>query len=428
MRFRDDTILYGDDALTTQIRHPSLTFVHLRQMLGWSSAPAADDARARGGGAWFEDIGGMPWYSWLEAEGRGTLRLTSCCPHLCISAEELNAILLAHLSDRVAATLEEERSAGMSRKVTGASTVVAVPPWWGLCERRALRDAAFMGGIGGAAPGELELIDSHLALAFKFLHEWSLRNSGGAAAAAVDGAPLEPANMTALLVDVGSTAVTATVVTVARTFLAGSAGAEAVTEESVVVEAVAWEPTVGGSSFDELLARILTARYTEQQDAVAAGSVGVQQQAALGEALSGARASATLLREAMRVKEVLSAGTVAYVTLEGLPVVGEEGFEGVLRTNITRAEFEAASEELVGRAVAPVGASLRRLALRRSVAVETASGLLQSVQLVGGGSRVPALQRALRRNLRLPEDPEAGGLALGAELNADEAIAHGGAF
>ena len=28
VRFRDDTILYGDDALATQIRNPPLTFVH----------------------------------------------------------------------------------------------------------------------------------------------------------------------------------------------------------------------------------------------------------------------------------------------------------------------------------------------------------------------------------------------------------------
>ena len=41
VRFRDDTILYGDDALATQIRNPPLTFVHLRQMLGWGSAPAS---------------------------------------------------------------------------------------------------------------------------------------------------------------------------------------------------------------------------------------------------------------------------------------------------------------------------------------------------------------------------------------------------
>ena len=63
-------------------------------------------------------------YSWLEAEGRGTLRMTSCCPHLCVGAEELNAILLAHLSDRVAATLAEERLGGLGRNVADVRTVV----------------------------------------------------------------------------------------------------------------------------------------------------------------------------------------------------------------------------------------------------------------------------------------------------------------
>lgn len=57
VRFRDDTILYGDDALATQIRNPPLTFVHLRQLLGWGSA-----AGGRGGPGWFEKAG-MPWYA-----------------------------------------------------------------------------------------------------------------------------------------------------------------------------------------------------------------------------------------------------------------------------------------------------------------------------------------------------------------------------
>ena len=475
VRFRDDTILYGDDALATQIRNPPLTFVHLRQMLGWGSAPASRDARSRGGAAWFEQEG-MPWYSWLEAEGRGTLRVTSCCPHLCVSAEELNAILLAHLSDRVAATLAEERGAGMARHITDVRTVVAVPPWWGPCERAALRDAAMIGGVGGGSPADMELVDSHAALAFKFLYEWSLRegaeptNAAGAAADA--GAAAAAKNLTALLIDVGSTAVTASVVTLHRGF------------QSVVhrasVEAVAWEPTIGGSSFDELLANILRERYASQLSAAAAasggggsggnsGSEGLSSE--VEELLSGARASATLLREGKRVKEVLSASAVAYITLEGLPMLppqpppgaaaaasaGEGAaavmMEGVLRTNITRVEFEQACAALVARAVAPVGEALRRWARLQQqqrppeATAPTAAArgggdgmqVLQSVQLVGGGSRVPAVQEGIRRVLQSPWDQRRPALplqqqqaqqrlALGAELNADEAMAHGAAM
>jgi molecular chaperone DnaK (HSP70) len=293
VRFRDDTILYGDDALATQIRNPSLTFVHLRQLLGWGSTGTA----GRGGPRWFEDAG-MPWYSWLEAEGRGTLRMTSCCPHLCVSAEELNAILLAHLSDRVAATLAEERLGGLDRTITDVWTVITVPPWWGSCERAALRDAAVIGGIGGTLPGDIELVDSHAALAFKYVHEWSLRRSDEELAAAQHRAH----SLTALLIDIGSTAVTASIVT-----LASSSGeaARALKPESVSVQAVAWEPTVGGSSFDELIASILRDRYAAQLTAGSDGAGSNTDSSRIEDLLAGARATATLLREGKRVKEVL---------------------------------------------------------------------------------------------------------------------------
>ena len=65
--------------------------------------------------------------------------------------------------------------------------------------------------------------------------------------------------------------------------------------------------------------------------------------------------------------------------------------------------------------------------------------VLQSVQLVGGGSRVPAVQEGIRRVLQSPWDQRRPALplqqqqaqqrlALGAELNADEAMAHGAAM
>ena len=105
-----------------------------------------------------------------------------------------------------------------------------MPPWWGACERAALRDAAMIGGIGSSLPGEIELVDSHAALAFKYLHEWSLRRSGDEAARdAVH-------NLTGLLIDVGSAAVTASIVTLQST--------PALEPESVRIQAVAWEPTV----------------------------------------------------------------------------------------------------------------------------------------------------------------------------------------
>ncbi len=384
----------------------------------------------------------MPWYSWLEAEGRGTLRMTSCCPHLCVSAEELNAILLAHLSDRVAATLAEERLGGLDRTITDVWTVITVPPWWGSCERAALRDAAVIGGIGGTLPGDIELVDSHAALAFKYVHEWSLRRSDEELAAAQHRAH----SLTALLIDIGSTAVTASIVT-----LASSSGeaARALKPESVSVQAVAWEPTVGGSSFDELIASILRDRYAAQLTAGSDGAGSNTDSSRIEDLLAGARATATLLREGKRVKEVLSASTTAYVTLEGLPLLlpttdsedqtdsaGRAAMvDGVLRTNVSRVEFEKAAEGLVVKSVAPVETVLRQWMAEQKRTGTKQRQILQSVQLVGGGSRVPMLQAAVSQILQRVHrsDPASQNhqepvLTLGAELNADEAMAHGAAL
>jgi molecular chaperone DnaK (HSP70) len=133
-------------------------------------------------------------------------------------------------------------------------------------------------------------------------------------------------------------------------------------------EATAWEPTVGGASFDAILARLLTQRYTaqqQQQQQIPAEAV------LLEEALKEPPARALLLAEARRVKETLSASTMAYVTLDGLPtvtmaaVVGEGGpapaaggtrrvhMDGALHTNISREEFERLAAPLLSAAVTP---------------------------------------------------------------------------
>ena len=97
---------------------------------------------------------------------------------------------------------------------------------------------------------------------------------------------------------------------------------------------------MGGTSVDVLIARLLAERYQQQLQQLGGGGCGAL--------LEQPRAAATLLVEAARVKEVLSASSVAFVSLEGLPLPpsaagdscaadgGEVPMEGVLRTNISR--------------------------------------------------------------------------------------------
>ena len=92
--------------------------------------------------------------------------------------------------------------------------------------------------------------------------------------------------------------------------------------------------------------------------------------------------------QAKRTKQILSANTEA-------PVSVEEVASGAdLRTSVSREAFEALAAERLSfweRAAEPVAALLLRNNL-------TAADL-DGVELLGGGSRVPAVKRALSKAL-----------------------------
>jgi hypothetical protein len=148
IRLHEGSIFYGGEALSMHLRHPTLTFVHLKQMLGWTTD--GDYGEQKGGGVGWFARAGLGWYEWLADEERGTLRLTSCCPHLCSSAEELTALLLAHVTDEVAAALAAEQQ---DRSVpppgvevvrsSSQEVLLVVPPWWGGAQVRAASSSSF---------------------------------------------------------------------------------------------------------------------------------------------------------------------------------------------------------------------------------------------------------------------------------------------
>ena len=209
VRLRDESLFFGVDALSTQLRHPALTFVHPKQMLGWSASQAGQatgGTMALGGSAWFEQAG-IRWFSFLADEGRGTLRVTSCCPHVCISAEELVGLLLAHVLDDTSATLAEERGEALAGREMAEQALVmlTVPPWWARRQRQALHDAATVAGLL-----HVELVEGPTALAFKFLLDYSPFYEQ----------PLLP-ELRALLIDIGASGSTASVVSLRRSATEG---------------------------------------------------------------------------------------------------------------------------------------------------------------------------------------------------------------
>ena len=122
------------------------------------------------------------------------------------------------------------------------------------------------------------------------------------------------------------------------------------------------------------------------------------------------RAMAKLLKEASRVKQILSANAVASSGVEGL--AEDKDWRG----KVEREEFEAAVKAagLVPRFSQPIKDALSRANLKFSD--------LDSVIMVGGNTRVPLVQAALREEAGVPEDK------LAQNVNADEASVMGAAF
>lgn len=188
--FRDGTILYGVQALSSQARSPDQTFAHTNQMLGRAGQASS------GGPSWFGRHGYH--YRW-QPDKRGAARVAACCPELSLPAEVLSGLILAHVGEMVSAQLAD------SGELENTHIALVVPPAWSARQREALLDAASIATLGGSS-AQVELVNSHVASAFKYAMNLRLLQN-------------EPEDVTkaahvALIVDAGSAYVTASVISI----------------------------------------------------------------------------------------------------------------------------------------------------------------------------------------------------------------------
>lgn len=288
----------------------------------------------------------------FEASARGApeLRLSQEADN--ISAEALASLLFSKI-----------------RSVAGSAREVAlsVPAWYGHTQRRALVDAAELAGLT-----VLSLVNDGTALAVAYA---TLRE-------AKPTADTDPAEHV-LILDIGAWSSRATLISIRSAKVETKGKVRFVPVVSVLQHA--WEENAAGEAIDALVAEHLKKSIPHKLNQ---------------------RAHTKLLREAKRVKEVLSANSNTVAQVEGLVD------DWNLRVPITRKEFEALLEPLLPRIVAP--------ALRALGAANVSVAELSAVELVGGGGRVPAVQAALSAAL--------GGRALEKRLNGDEALVEGAAL
>ncbi|KAJ2161831.1 lumenal Hsp70 protein [Coemansia sp. RSA 552] len=268
-----------------------------------------------------------------------------------LTPTELVAMQLGHVRQLV-----RESGAGDVR-----DAVLAVPAHFSARQRAALADAAELAGLR-----VLALVSDGGAVALSFAMTRTFERAE-----------------THLIYDMGAGA---TVATLADFSTRGRT-------TGVAVRAQAADGSLGGRLLDFALRDLLVTRFSRDP--------------AHADALrADARAMARLLREARRVKTVLSVNVQATASVEAL----HDGVD--LSETVTRDDLEATAATLVPRVAAPV---LDVLAAANRTLAD-----IDSVVLVGGGTRVPLVQRALAEAV--------GADRLARTVNADEACVMGAVF
>jgi len=268
--------------------------------------------------------------------------------------EQVAAVFLSHLKQ-----IGENHTQKPVRDV-----VLSVPGWWGERQRRALLDAAQIAGLN-----VLRLLNEHAAVALTYgLVKTDLPEESAGA-------------RKVLFVDMGHSCTTAQVVA----FVKGK----------MTVQGLAFDPTLGGRNFDEVVAAHVAADATKK----------LRAEFDLRESpRSWQRILAACEKQ---VKRVLSAGTPrANLSIDNL--ANDMDYNLVLQ----REDFVKLVQPLVERMAAPVQAAMKQ------AGVEAKD--LYSVEIVGGGMRLPLCQEYLSQLL--------GGRELSRTINMEEGVAKGCAW
>ncbi|KAJ3140974.1 Hypoxia up-regulated protein 1 [Geranomyces variabilis] len=348
---------YGSDAVALSTRFPQDNYPALKNLLG----KLYDDPIA----AAYRDTFANRM---VRDPIRGTVSFTFN-ETTTFSVEELVAMQLA-------AAKKQAEDAGQEF-VAGA--VLTVPPYWGQFERRALLDAAELANLR-----VLALVSDETAVALNYA---SGRTFG-----------VRPEHH--IFYDMGAGSTVAALVRFQQASPPAGKKASSSASSNVVeleVQAVGYDASLGGHSVDVKLQQHLAQEFTKKHGLKLSKHTDVS---------SDSRAMAKLLREATRVKQILSANTETFASVEGL--IQDLDF----RTKVTRAELESMSTDLAARVAAPVQQVLKQA----NITLDD----LDSLILVGGGARVPFVQAALADLV--------GERRIAKNVNADEAAVMGAAF
>ncbi|MED6254505.1 Hypoxia up-regulated protein 1, partial [Ataeniobius toweri] len=345
---KENERLFGDSALGVSVKNPKTVYRHLQSLLG----KRHDNLQVKIYQKRF------PEHQLQDDPVRGTVYFNSSLETQ-YSPEELLGMLLNY-SRELAQDFAEQPI---------KDAVITIPAFFNQAERRAVLHAAQMADLK-----VLQLIDDNAAVAL---------NYGVFRRKDIDGTAKN-----VMFYDMGSGSTTATIVSY-QTVKTKEFG----TQPQLQIRGVGFDRTLGGFAMDLRLRDHLAMLFNNQKKS-------------LKDVRDNHRAMAKLLKEAQRLKTVLSANVDFMAQVEGL--VDDIDF----KAKVNRAEFEQLCADLFERVPGPVQDALTTADMKLED--------IEQVILVGGATRVPKVQEVLLKAVGKEE--------LGKNINADEAAALGAVY
>lgn len=359
--FRDGQRFFGEAALTTNLRFPDKAYDYLLDLIG----KPLDDPIVQ------KYIERFPYrkistnVSTLE-DGTSVSNLQLNHPDgLIFTPEELLAMVIEK-----SISYTEHAAGDAAKKISEG--VITIPPYFTPEEIKSVKTAASLAGLR-----VLELLNSNTAVAVNF----GIFNTGHLK---------EGQTMNVLFYDMGATSTIATV----ASYTLNVKGKEKI--PTLTMKAYAADRTLGGLEMQIRLRDYLAEKFAEISG-IPADTV-----------RSTKRAMSKLMKEAARVKKVLSANTEIFAQVEN--VMNDKD----LRVQVSRIEFEALCSDLLSpsRVFKPITDAI----VSSGLTIED----LDQIVLFGGNTRIPKVQEVLSTNLNNKE--------LSKNINTDEAAALGAAY
>uniref|UniRef100_A0A2K5QMM0 Hypoxia up-regulated protein 1 n=1 Tax=Cebus imitator TaxID=2715852 RepID=A0A2K5QMM0_CEBIM len=347
---KENERFFGDSAASMAIKNPKATLRYFQHLLGkQADNPHVALYQAR-----------FPEHELTFDPQRQTVHF-QISPQLQFSPEEVLGMILNY-SRSLAEDFAEQPI---------KDAVITVPVFFNQAERRAVLHAARMAGLK-----VLQLINDNTATALSY--------------GVFRRKDINTTAQNIMFYDMGSGSTVCTIVTY-QTVKTKEAGMQ----PQLQIRGVGFDRTLGGLEMELRLREHLAGLFNEQRKGQRGKDV-----------RENPRAMAKLLREANRLKTVLSANADHMAQIEGL--MDDVDF----KAKVTRVEFEELCADLFERVPGPVQQALQ--------SAEMSLDEIEQVILVGGATRVPKVQEVLLKAVGKEE--------LGKNINADEAAAMGAVY